>query len=70
MGVTAFAVLFAALVGGAAAPSSAQSVRVPGTKVALTPPPGFSLAGQYPGFEEPSSQASIMVRSCPAPRAR
>ena len=65
MGVTAFAVLFAALVGGAAAPSSAQSVRVPGTKVALTPPPGFSLAGQYPGFEQPASQASIMVTELP-----
>jgi hypothetical protein len=68
MGVTAFAVIFAALVGGAAAPSSAQSVRVPGTKVALTPPPGFSLARQYPGFEQPASQASIMVTELPGRR--
>lgn len=42
-------------------PSFAQAVRVPGTNVTLAPPEGFSLAKQYPGFERPEAQASLMV---------
>ena len=48
-------------------PSFAQSVRVPGTTVTLAPPEGFSLAQQYPGFERPEAQASIMVTELPGP---
>jgi hypothetical protein len=65
MRVSALAVILTALVGGVPLAASAQSVRVPGTKVALTPPPGFSPARQYPGFEQPASQASIMITELP-----
>jgi hypothetical protein len=47
--------------------SFAQGVRVPGTKVTLSPPEGFSPAQQYPGFERPEAQASIMVTELPVP---
>jgi hypothetical protein len=46
-------------------PSFAQAVRVPGTTVSLAPPEGFSFAKQYPGFERPDVQASIMVTELP-----
>jgi hypothetical protein len=42
-------------------PALAQSMRVPGTSVSLAPPAGFSVAQQYPGFEQPDEKASIMV---------
>src|SRR3954462_12315513 len=48
-------------------PLSAQSVRVPGTNVTVAPPEGFALAKQYPGFEWPEAQASIMVTELPGP---
>jgi hypothetical protein len=44
---------------------SAQSVRVPGTSVALAPPVGFIASGRFPGFENPELQASIMVTEIP-----
>jgi hypothetical protein len=47
----------------------AQTVRVPGTKVSLVPPAGFSLAQQYPGFEREADQATIMVTELPTPAA-
>jgi hypothetical protein len=50
-------------------PSFAQAVRVPGTNVTLAPPEGFSLAKQYPGFERPEVQASIMVTELPGAAA-
>jgi len=50
-------------------PLFAQSVRVPGTSVTLAPPEGFSSAKQYPGFERPEAQASIMVTELPGPAA-
>jgi hypothetical protein len=50
-----------------AGPLSAQSVRVPGTSVTVAPPEGFSPATQYPGFEWPEAQASIMVTELPGP---
>ena len=52
-----------------AVPAFAQAVRIPGTKVSLTPPEGFSLAQQYPGFERESEQASIMVTELPGAAA-
>jgi hypothetical protein len=57
----------AVLVTTFADPLSAQSVRVPGTSVTVVPPAGFSPARQYPGFEWPESQASIMVTELPGP---
>jgi len=50
-------------------PLFAQSVRVPGTTVTIAPPEGFSMAKQYPGFEQPEAQASIMVTELPGPAA-
>jgi hypothetical protein len=50
-------------------PSFAQAVRVPGTNVTLAPPEDFSIAKQYPGFERPEVQASIMVTELPGPAA-
>lgn len=47
----------------------AQAVRVPGTKVSLEPPAGFSPAQQYPGFEREADRASIMVTELPGPAA-
>jgi hypothetical protein len=52
-----------------AVPGVAQAVRVPGTSVAIAPPPGFSPASRYPGFERADLQASIMVTEIPGPVA-
>jgi hypothetical protein len=54
---------------GPAVPATAQAVRVPGTKVNLAPPDGFSLAQQYPGFERESDRAAIMVTELPGAAA-
>jgi hypothetical protein len=51
----------------AAGEASAQSVRVPGTEVSLTPPPGFQLAQRFSGFERPDAGASIVVTEMAAP---
>ena len=53
----------------AISPAFAQSMRVPGTSVSLAPPAGFSIAQQYPGFEQPDEQASIMVTELPVAAA-
>jgi hypothetical protein len=50
-------------------PAFAQAVRVPGTTVSLTPPAGFSVARQYPGFEREADQASVMVTELPGAAA-
>ena len=65
----ALALIGSALVHLSTGPVFAQGVRVPGTKVTLTPPDGFSLAQQYPGFEREVDQASIMVTELPGPAA-
>jgi hypothetical protein len=62
------AVVFAAMT-ASAVPAFAQVVRVPGTNVSLAPPAGYSLARQYPGFEQDSGAASIMVTELPGPAA-
>lgn len=49
--------------------AAADPVRVPGTKVSLQPPPGFSPADKFPGFQRAELQASIMVTELPAPAA-
>src|SRR5262245_16814003 len=43
----------------------AQASRVPGTRVSLSPPEGFSPARQYPGFESTDPAGSIMVTELP-----
>ncbi|MGH9145925.1 MAG: hypothetical protein ACRD1Q_04400 [Vicinamibacterales bacterium] len=63
------ALILTAIVQCLAVPVFAQAVRIPGTKVSLTPPEGFSLAQQYPGFEGEVEQASIMVTELPGPAA-
>jgi hypothetical protein len=57
------------IIGCGAIPAFAQAVRVPGTKVSLIPPAGFSFAQQYPGFERPAEQATIMVTELPGAAA-
>ena len=47
----------------------AQTVRVPGTGVTMVPPPGFSAAKDYPGFEHIDQQSSIVVTEVPGPFA-
>jgi hypothetical protein len=59
----------AAVAAGFAVSSAAQPVRVPGTKVTLAPPDGFSVARQYPGFERAEDRASIMVTELPVSAA-
>jgi hypothetical protein len=66
---TYLAVIFVAAAEWTAATAFAQTVRVPGTKVSLAPPPGFSIAQQYPGFEREADQATIMVTELPTPAA-
>lgn len=45
----------------------AQTVRIPGTRVTLESPPGFSLAQQFPGLQRAELGASIMITEIPAP---
>ena len=49
--------------------SPVHAVRVPGTNVSLQPPAGFAPADNFPGFQNPEQQASIMVTQMPAPFA-
>lgn len=62
-----FSALVLAAMTASATPAFAQAVRVPGTKVSLAPPAGFLAARQYPGFEQESGPASIMVTELPGP---
>lgn len=57
--------LLAALALGA--PARAESVRVPGTGVRMAPPPGFSRAEQFAGFQDSDHGASIVVTEIPGP---
>lgn len=49
------------------ATAQTQAKAIPGTKVSLTPPAGFALSEQFPGFLHEESGASIMVTEMPAP---
>lgn len=44
-----------------------QIPRVAGTRVTLTPPPGFTPSQQFPGYAKESASASIIVTEMPAP---
>lgn len=59
------ALIATAFIHCSAVPAFAQAVRVPGTKVILTPPAEFTPAQQYPGFEQEAGRASIMVTELP-----
>lgn len=59
----------AALASLCAYAATAAPVAVPGTKVAIEPPPGFELAKQFPGFIREDVTASIVVTEMPAPVA-
>lgn len=41
--------------------------QVPGTRISLDPPPGFSPAETFPGYQKSDVGASIMVNELPAP---
>ena len=45
----------------------AEPVRVPGTRVSLDPPEGYSRAQQFPGFQNAQAQSSLMVTELPGP---
>jgi hypothetical protein len=47
----------------------AESITVPGTKVSLEPPQGFTLSKQFTGFMREDVTASIVVTEMPAPVA-
>jgi hypothetical protein len=51
-----------------AAPAEAQLARIPGTMVAMTPPPGFRLARGFAGLEDPASGSTITVAEYPPER--
>jgi hypothetical protein len=44
-----------------------QRMKVTGTRVTVTPPPGFVAAKQFPGFQQLESGSSIMITEIPAP---
>ncbi|MCE7940105.1 MAG: hypothetical protein DYG95_00705 [Chlorobi bacterium CHB1] len=46
-----------------------QSTLVAGTRVSLTPPAEFTLSAQFPGYQQESTGASIMVTEIPGPFA-
>lgn len=47
--------------------ATAAPVAVPGTRVTLEPPAGFTLAERFPGFQRARDHASIMITELPAP---
>ena len=48
----------------------ALPARVPGTSVTLDPPPGFTPADRFPGFQRIDMSASIVVSELPGPAAQ
>jgi hypothetical protein len=50
-------------------PVFAQAIRVPGSSVALVPPPGFVTSSRFAGFEREDLQSSVMVTEIPGPVA-
>ena len=44
----------------------AESLQVPGTTITMDPPPGFTLAGGFSGFENLKTNSSITVMELPA----
>jgi hypothetical protein len=55
------------LAAAAASPAAAGEARaVPGTRVALAPPPGFVESDRFPGFVHRETNAAIVVNEIPA----
>lgn len=54
----------------ALAAGSVETQPVPGTRVALAPPPGFVASDRFPGFVHKESHAAIAVNEIPAPFAQ
>ena len=50
-------------------PAPGEHVQVLGTQVSLAPPPGFTPAERYSGFESVDTGASVMVLELPGPYA-
>lgn len=46
-------------------PAAAQPVHVPGTTVTMAPPPGFTMATTFAGFEQPDTESSITINEFP-----
>ncbi len=61
--------IMAVMAWGMAIKAADNAVVVPGTKVSLEPPTGFSPSSQFPGFMDEDTLASIMVTEIPAPYA-
>lgn len=59
--------LFAVLMRVAAPAQTPGHLLVPGTKISLVPPAGFTAASSFSGFEQPDAAASIMVADVPGP---
>jgi hypothetical protein len=53
--------LLAIVVGGPASYADAQTVRIPRTNVAMTAPPGFKVAREFTGLEDPETGATIRI---------
>lgn len=62
--------LLLAVLGGSLLASSvkAQRVRIPGTTVEMTAPPGFRVARTFRGLEDPTAGSTIMVAEYPPDR--
>lgn len=59
--------LFGLLMWVVAPAQTPEHLLVPGTKVSLIPPAGFTAASSFSGFEQPDAAASIMVADVPGP---
>jgi|GEM_PF-5991690 len=45
----------------------AQHIKIPGTQVEMIQPEGFTIAGQFAGFQQEKTQSSVFVSSIPVP---
>lgn len=61
--ISALSVIVASL---ALAPAALAQTHVPGTRVALKPPDGFTPSQRFTGFEHAAQRSSIMVTEMPA----
>ncbi|MCP3984543.1 MAG: hypothetical protein GY723_09135 [bacterium] len=59
--------LVISLLVGPVAAATAEAVTIPGTRVSIEPPPGFSLATKFPGVQDLDRASSIMISELPVP---
>ncbi|MET4107154.1 hypothetical protein [Hymenobacter sp. UYP22] len=62
-----FLLLVGLLLPVAASAQTPEHAVVPGTKISLIPPTGFTAARSFSGFEQPDAAASIMISDIPGP---